>query len=431
MHLCALCALAPHLDLRNAAELFDACKGKTRRQVEQLLAARFPRPDVREQIRRLPAVIPAPVEAAPCITAPSDAAGVDSSARNSPTKAACVTAPSDAADVDSSVRNLPTTRTADERHVSRVPAELPKTSPDTVPQPAALSTREIRRRSREFEPLSADRYGVHFTADAELHALIERARALASHRLPNGDLAGLVKLMATTFVRQEEKRRFGIGAKRRRPKTETTTETETATESESERCGERGTPPGGASVPPSASKPAAREPRSRTAETTDQRGRYVPATVRREIHERDGGQCAFVSADGRRCKARAFLELDHREPLARGGAPDAQNMRLLCRAHNLSHARSCFGALHIAAKIAARTRPGAAGSGRRLSSRPRHSSRAYSAPARTAKGRPRATITSGTQQAASSKMLKIRGSEEISERRSKEPRGLPSAAGEG
>src|SRR6187455_712555 len=54
LHLCALCALAPHMNPENSAELFEACRGKTRRQVEELLAARFPRPDVREQIRRLP-----------------------------------------------------------------------------------------------------------------------------------------------------------------------------------------------------------------------------------------------------------------------------------------------------------------------------------------------------------------------------------------
>src|SRR6187549_4123301 len=54
LHLCALCALAPHLNELNSAELFEACKAKTRRQIEELLAVRFPRPDVREQIRRLP-----------------------------------------------------------------------------------------------------------------------------------------------------------------------------------------------------------------------------------------------------------------------------------------------------------------------------------------------------------------------------------------
>lgn len=55
LHLCALCALAPHLTEQNAAELFEASEGKTRRQIEELVAARFPRPDVRGQIRRLPA----------------------------------------------------------------------------------------------------------------------------------------------------------------------------------------------------------------------------------------------------------------------------------------------------------------------------------------------------------------------------------------
>ncbi|HET7540027.1 MAG TPA: hypothetical protein VFK05_09145 [Polyangiaceae bacterium] len=56
------------------------------------------------------------------------------------------------------------------------------------------------RRARELEPLSAARFGVHFTADAELRELIERARALASHRIPNGDLATLMKLMAAWNV---------------------------------------------------------------------------------------------------------------------------------------------------------------------------------------------------------------------------------------
>jgi hypothetical protein len=69
---------------------------------------------------------------------------------------------------------------------------------------------------------------------------------------------------------------------------------------------------------------------------------------------RDQGQCSFVSADGRRCGARAFLQLDHIEPWAALGASVADNIRILCRGHNLLHARNCFGVRHIAAKIAAR-----------------------------------------------------------------------------
>jgi hypothetical protein len=55
--------------------------------------------------------------------------------------------------------------------------------PRSASLPVAAASSEPRRRARELEPLSPDRFGVHFTADAELRDLIERARALASHRL--------------------------------------------------------------------------------------------------------------------------------------------------------------------------------------------------------------------------------------------------------
>ena len=212
-----------------------------------------------------------------------------------------------------------------------------------VPLPVVAAMPADRRRAREVEPLSADRFGVHFTADTELRDLIERARALASHRLPNGDLASLMKLMAASFVRQEEKRRFGIGAEPRRARTTGKLGTSA----------EQGAPPGGVAVRRGATGTVQLE-----SGTVPRRGlgRYVAMAVRREIHCRDGGQCSFVSATGRRCATRAFLELDHVEPHARFGASDARNLRLRCKAHNLLHARECFGSLHIAAKIAARKR---------------------------------------------------------------------------
>src|SRR5262245_7336404 len=55
LHLSALCALSAHLTPENAHELFELCSGRSARKVDELLAARFPRPDVRDSIRRLPA----------------------------------------------------------------------------------------------------------------------------------------------------------------------------------------------------------------------------------------------------------------------------------------------------------------------------------------------------------------------------------------
>jgi len=312
LHLCALCALAPYLGPENAAELFDACQGKTRRQIEALLAARFPRPDVREQIRRLPARASLPAER---------------SERNEPPPQARNDTPSSVPVPSVPVPSVP---------VPSVP--VPSVPVPSVPVPSV----PVPRR-RELVPLAADRFGVHFTADAELRELIERARALASHRLPNGDLASLMKLMVTSFVRREEQRRFGVGARSRRAKTET----------QPARSALRITPPGGASMPARGAERTSREGR---AMPTGTRGRYLNVAVRRAAYTRDRGQCAFVSAQGRRCTARTFLELDHRQPFARFGAADASNIRLLCRAHNLLHARNCFGAQHIAAKIAARKR---------------------------------------------------------------------------
>ena len=52
--LSALCALGAHLTPANAPLLFAACSWKSRRCIDQILAAYSPRPDVRDSIRRLP-----------------------------------------------------------------------------------------------------------------------------------------------------------------------------------------------------------------------------------------------------------------------------------------------------------------------------------------------------------------------------------------
>ena len=186
---------------------------------------------------------------------------------------------------------------------------------------------------------------MRFTADAELRELIERARALVGRRLVNGDLASLIKLMALSFVEREEKRRFGIGARSRKAAKHETGET-----GETEP-----TPPGGAAEP---SRAGSRDGVSSTKSSLSDHSttRYVSMTARRDVHERDGSRCAFVSATGRRCNAKAHLEIDHRKPFAFQGVSTVCNLRLLCRAHNQLHARRCFGDLHIAAKIAARRR---------------------------------------------------------------------------
>ncbi len=55
LHLSAVCLLAPHLTEENQSSLLDAAIHRSKRGVELLLAERFPKPDVPQSIRKLPA----------------------------------------------------------------------------------------------------------------------------------------------------------------------------------------------------------------------------------------------------------------------------------------------------------------------------------------------------------------------------------------
>jgi hypothetical protein len=299
LHLSALCGLAPHINPQNATELFTACWGRTRRQVDELLAARFPKPDVREQIRRLPTHAQ--------VQMPVVASGRRMTDRIETHEEA-------AAEANATSQGREATR-AEAEFVGNHGSEK---APSIIGSPPA--------RRRELEALSADRFGVHFTADAELKELLERARALASHRLPKNDLPSLMRLVLESFVKHEEARRFAVGRKPLRPKADAT---------HANASSPRATPPGGAAIASAGGKIALVESRAsevaRVATGFSKRGkrsRYIPTAVRRAVYLRDCGRCSFVSEDGRRCEARARLELDHVRPWARLGAAVVDDIRL-------------------------------------------------------------------------------------------------------
>ncbi|MDB5219174.1 MAG: hypothetical protein JWO86_7101, partial [Myxococcaceae bacterium] len=54
LHLTAVVLLREHFTETNVDELADAASGKTKRELEELLARRAPRPDVASMIRKLP-----------------------------------------------------------------------------------------------------------------------------------------------------------------------------------------------------------------------------------------------------------------------------------------------------------------------------------------------------------------------------------------
>jgi 5-methylcytosine-specific restriction endonuclease McrA len=77
---------------------------------------------------------------------------------------------------------------------------------------------------------------------------------------------------------------------------------------------------------------------------TDAQTRYIPAEVKRSVWQRDQGQCSFVDpATKRKCGSQFRLEVHHERPYAKGGANTPENLRLLCKNHNLHKAIDNFG----------------------------------------------------------------------------------------
>src|SRR6187455_1181221 len=139
LHASALSLLRKHLTRENAAELFQLCAHRSARKVEELLAARFPRPDVRDLVRRL--------------TRFAIPEGVPAQAGQS-------------LDVGCASEKLPTEAPPREPPVALHKAFVVPPSREPSTAQGAAGAAQAPKPGR-LEPLSADRYGVHFTADGE------------------------------------------------------------------------------------------------------------------------------------------------------------------------------------------------------------------------------------------------------------------------
>lgn len=70
----------------------------------------------------------------------------------------------------------------------------------------------------------------------------------------------------------------------------------------------------------------------------------LPEALKREVFRRDEGKCTYENPfTGEVCGSRFQIEIDHIIPHARGGADSLENLRCLCRGHNMMAAEKSFG----------------------------------------------------------------------------------------
>ncbi|HEX6323528.1 MAG TPA: hypothetical protein VFZ36_07375 [Vicinamibacterales bacterium] len=157
------------------------------------------------------------------------------------------------------------------------------------------AARQIPARRAIVAPLSESSYRLQITLSKASHDTLREIQALIRHVIPNGDPAAIVARSLNLLLEELHRRK------------------------------------------------TAQVKRPRAGKSASPRGRHIPAHVRRKVWERDGGRCAFVSAEGVRCDADGFVEYHHVTPYARGGKATAGNIELRCRAHNAHEAELVYG----------------------------------------------------------------------------------------
>jgi len=169
--------LAPRLTNENHQELLAAASGRGKQAVEELLARRFPQPDVAARVRKVPRRPVAPALEMPPAGAPTP--------NTCPPVAGCQT-----------------TAAAAPRVAPREEA------PPVLPVPAA--PRPLIR------PLAPERYEIRFTASAEMRAKLRVAQDLLGHAIPSGDLAQVFDRALTLLVADLSRRKFAATGRPRR-----------------------------------------------------------------------------------------------------------------------------------------------------------------------------------------------------------------------
>ena len=155
--LTAVRLLAPHLTVGNHATVLASARHKSKREIEELVAALSPKPDAPVVVRKLPAARKA--------TAASSLAGSSAPPPSSSPVAAAAASSSEA-----------------------------------LPPPRVESAR--------LAPLAPERYRIQLTVSRETHDKFRRAQALLRHAVPSGDAAEIFNRAVTLLVESLERKRF-------------------------------------------------------------------------------------------------------------------------------------------------------------------------------------------------------------------------------
>src|SRR5689334_4853662 len=171
--LATLRMLNPHLTPENHQSVLARASGRSRREIEALVAELAPRPDVASSVRKVPVVTPPPPLS---VTGPA-------------------------------IEMKPTAAMSLEPGTAlSTPAALP---PASLPLPAP--------RRPVVETTSPDRYRVQFTIGKESHDKLRRVQDLLRREIPDGDPGAIFDRAIALLLQSVEKAKLGATSKPRTP----------------------------------------------------------------------------------------------------------------------------------------------------------------------------------------------------------------------
>jgi hypothetical protein len=292
LHLSAIHLLARHLTPENCNDVVARARHKSSREIERLVAALAPRPDVASRVRALPRAV---VDATHVVGAAA-ASGDATTLKALDTEHGVVAAAgSDGA------------TTASEAAATGRQSWL--VQPRGVPPVSAASPRPI-------SVLSPRRYKIEITVDEATHDKLRSLQDLLGRSQVGRDPAAIISRAIDVLLANTLKRK---AATTDRPRS---------------ACDASAT-----TDPP---LPAASADHA-SLKTPPPRARTIPAVLRRTVWQRDCGRCRYVDGHGRRCNATSNVEFHHKHPFAKGGRHEADNVELRCAAHNQYQADLDFG----------------------------------------------------------------------------------------
>jgi len=291
LHLSAIVKIARHLNEDNHRSVLMRARHKSSRELDVLVAELAPRPDVSSRIRALP-------RSTRSVARSSGGSGSERTTESQPADVCAAQGSERTTEFQPADAGAPH---GPEQAVGSCPAAVSNapTAPgvsDSSNVPNSPNVPIAPRPRSQVVALAPRRYKVEITVDQETHDKLRMLQDLLGHQIPGADPAIIVSRAIDRLLDDTIKRKAAV----------------------------------------------TNRPRSGNQHNSS-RTRAIPAAIRREVWQRDGGRCTFVDGQGRCCQATRCVEYHHDKPYGKGGEHEVDNIALRCQAHNQYQADLDFG----------------------------------------------------------------------------------------